>query len=195
MRVIKKVLIRMLAFVISLLVPFSISLLYEYLTTEVNDPPPSVNATDPEVICVDIVTIEPVHVFDIDEDDFASLLKIDYEGPSSLQAAKLVCSAVTTEGESLWMFFYRQDYVKYIDPASSQYFEHYWKYSLQSYADAQGYGSMGLPPYDPLKEFQEPLRISGTILNADDLQERLSAEIGQDTIIYFDSVVDAGIEE
>ena len=196
MRLIKKILISVLALVISLLIPFSLQLIGAYFTTLVNGPPSSVNATDPEVICVDIVTIEPVYVFDVDkdEDDATTILRI-YDGPSSLNAAKLVCSAVTTEGESLWMFFYRQDYVKYIDPTSSQYFENYWKYNIQSYAETQSYGTMKLAPDAPLKEFSSPLRISGIIRNADDLQKRLSADIGQDTIIYFDSVVDAGIEE
>ena len=196
MRLIKKILISVLALVISLLIPFSLQLIGAYFTTLVNGPPSSVNATDPEVICVDIVSIEPVYVFDVDkdEDDMTTILRI-YESLSSHNAAKLVCSAVTTEGESLWMFFYRQDYVKYIDPTSSQYFENYWKYNIQSYAETQIYGSMKLAPDAPLKEFSSPLRISGIIRNADDLQKRLSADIGQDTIIYFDSVVDAGIEE
>ena len=122
---------------------------------------------------VDIVAIEPVYIISLKNGNTV----VD-------SAHELVCTCVTTDGELTWVFFDRRDYVKYIDPDSSMYFNYYDTYDL-----------MFDTPYETLKEFDEPIRLRGTVRNTDAMCAGLSEEIGQETIVEFLKIIVAEGEE
>lgn len=92
------------------------------------------------------------------------------DGTDTESEHALVCSCVTTEGETVWLHVLTPVYIEYIDPDSAEYLLNPDRESI------------------PGKSFEEPVRIYGIIVTMDSVCDDLKEDLGQKRILSFTGI-------